>query len=282
MKRRMLDLFCGGGLAGAGYWQSGCFSEIVGVDINPDFGYVYPFDFVAGDAIKLDYEFLLEFDFIHASPPCQFYSAITPKWARNRHPRLIPPVHLMLYATGKPYVIENVPGSGHDLRPNFFLSGLDVGLPLDRPRLFHIRDSPGLNMSTRQNTNMSSPAISQMIVEEISQIKSGLISQISPDRSFNVKRSGISQINIAENIQIKASAAPNMRGAAGANLSHVEIFNIHGDEYVSRDELIEAFGLRSLPVSHLRRVTAPHIIQGIPPAMTRKIAGMLFSKLMVR
>lgn len=133
---RLLDLFCGEGLAAWGYWLSGRFSEIVGVDINPENRDRYSFDFVQGDAMKLDYEFLMQFDFIHASPPCQFYSKATPD--RSKHPRLIPGVHHMLFAVGKPFVIENVEGSGKDLRPNLVMNGHGVGIPSDRRRYFHV------------------------------------------------------------------------------------------------------------------------------------------------
>lgn len=132
---RMLDLFCGHGVGAWGYWRSGKFSEIVGMDCEP-FGRVYPFDFVRGDAMKLDYDFLMSFDFIHASPPCQGYSKMTPD--RTRHLRLIAATHLMLVAAGKPYVIENVEGSSRELKPNLVLNGIDVGVPMMRKRYFHL------------------------------------------------------------------------------------------------------------------------------------------------
>lgn len=132
---RMLDLFCGEGLASWGYWRSGRFSEIVGVDIRPEMSSRYSFDFVQGNALALDYDLLCQFDFIHASPPCQAYSKITPNKAK--HMRLIAATHLMLYATGKPYVIENVEGSGRELRPNVVMNGFYFGLPTNRRRYFH-------------------------------------------------------------------------------------------------------------------------------------------------
>lgn len=153
---RLLDLFCGAGLAGWGYWRSGSFSEIVGIDIKP---MPYPFDFIQGDALALDYDFLSMFDFIHASPPCQAYSKITPD--KSKHPRLIPRTHLMLMSAGKPYVIENVEGSGQDLRPNLVLTGDDVGLPILRRRYFHcsfLRSSSGANVSIDVGANVSSSA----------------------------------------------------------------------------------------------------------------------------
>lgn len=256
----MLDLFCGGGLAGAGYWQSGCFSEIVGVDLDPSMKKVYPFDFMCCNAWLLDYEFLLQFDFIHASPPCQFYSAITPSWARARHIRSIPPTHLMLQAAGKPYVIENVPGSGHDLRPNLIMSGLDVGLPTARPRLFHINGRSGAhNMSNHPGIhNMSGqPGIHNMSGSSGTHINTRMIANVSIEE--------ISQINTQENSQMIGD----------------RIFNVHGEEYISRDEMIEAFGLRSLSAAHLRRMTKTHIEQGIPPRMTKRIALQMFDKVMI-
>lgn len=132
---KMLDLYCGEGLAAWGYWLSGRFSEIVGIDINPEMRTRYSFDFIAGNALSLDYDFLDQFDFIHASPPCQAYSKITPD--RTKHMRLIAATHLMLYSSGLPYVIENVEGSGQELRPNIVMNGSYFGLPSDRRRYFH-------------------------------------------------------------------------------------------------------------------------------------------------
>lgn len=135
---KLLDLFCGAGLASWGYWSSGRFSEIVGVDINPAMADQYAFDFIRADVMTLDYEFLMQFDFIHASPPCQGYSYLTPKEARTNHPRLILPVKHMLYAAGVPHVVENVLGSLLELRPNAEMNGAYFGLDHDRPRYFYV------------------------------------------------------------------------------------------------------------------------------------------------
>src|SRR5688572_2239142 len=253
--RKLLDIGCGGGLAGRGYWESGCFSEICGVDNNPDMKRAYPFDFVCADMRSLTYDFLLQFDFIHASPPCQFYSYATPEWARERHERLIPGTHLMLKASGLPHVIENVPGSALDLRPNLVLSGLDVGVPIKRPRYFHVADE---KISSCQSSHIGSSHFSHLIGEQNSQISD------------------------VENPQMRVAIADhNLNISSGANVNRRQIFNLHGDEYVSRDEWIEAFGLRNLPVSHLRRLTIDHMRQGIPPAMTKHIALRLLDKLMI-
>ena len=140
---RMLDLFCCQGVGAWGYWRSGKFSEIVGVDIV-DHSRIYPFDFVQADALKLDYDFLLGFDFIHASPPCQAYSKVTPD--QSKHMRLIAATHLMLHSAAKPYVIENVEGSAKELRPNLVMDGHYFGLPIERRRYFYVS---GLDTSLR-------------------------------------------------------------------------------------------------------------------------------------
>lgn len=113
---RILDLCCGAGLASIGYAQIFPHAEITGVDIE-DMSGCYPYSFIRMDAFKCDYEFISGFDFIHMSPPCQRYSKITPKRTRHTHPHLIPNALLLGYASGKPFAVENVPGSTAYLRP---------------------------------------------------------------------------------------------------------------------------------------------------------------------
>ena len=68
----LLDLFCGAGGAAAGYARAGF--EVVGVDIEPQPN--YPHRFMRADAVKvlagLDYDAVAA---IHASPPCQSFTA---------------------------------------------------------------------------------------------------------------------------------------------------------------------------------------------------------------
>lgn len=164
---RLLDLFSCHGLGAWGYWRSGKFSEIVGVDIV-DHGRDYPFDFIQADALQLTYDFLLDFDFIHASPPCLAYSKMTPD--RSKHPRLIKPTHAMLQAAGKPYVIENVEGSSRELRPNYVVSGWDVGLPMTRMRYFHLSwmsTRTHAKVKTAAGAHMSSAATAHLHGDEI-------------------------------------------------------------------------------------------------------------------
>lgn len=91
-----------------GYFRAGF--DVVGVDIDPQPN--YPFEFHQHDALTLDWDWVLSFDAIHASPPCQSYSDLA---KRNKNaddwPRLVEPVREMLQETGKPWIIENVEGA---------------------------------------------------------------------------------------------------------------------------------------------------------------------------
>lgn len=129
----LLDLFCGAGGAGMGYHKAGF--EVVGVDIKRQKN--YPFEFYQGDALDFLREHGSEFDVIHASPPCQFYSRLSnPQYPerKNEHPNLIPTTRDLLKLSGRPYVIENVAGS--PLENPLVLCGRDFGLKVYRHRLF--------------------------------------------------------------------------------------------------------------------------------------------------
>lgn len=120
-KPTILDLFCGAGGAARGYADAGF--RVIGVDLNPQPR--YPFEFIQHDAIELlrdiaDYgaQHVLadacgSVAAIHASPPCQRWSAMSncrPGLA-GKYPALIEPARELLRCIGLPYVIENVPGS---------------------------------------------------------------------------------------------------------------------------------------------------------------------------
>jgi DNA (cytosine-5)-methyltransferase 1 len=135
VKPRLLDLFAGAGGAAVGYHRAGF--DVVGVDINPQPN--YPFPFVHGDALDVlaDVEFCRQFDVIHASPPCQSSSALTKGTNRGRvYPDLIPATRALLQATGLPYVIENVQGSA--VRRDLTLCGEMFGLAVIRHRYFEV------------------------------------------------------------------------------------------------------------------------------------------------
>ena len=124
MKPRLLDLFCGAGGAATGYHRAGF--EVVGVDIKPQPH--YPFEFHQVDALTYPLE---GYDAYHASPPCQRFSVITQQHGKDlveSYPDLIPPTREYLAATGKPYIIENVPGAKKELINPYMLCGTMFGL----------------------------------------------------------------------------------------------------------------------------------------------------------
>ncbi len=133
---RLLDLFCGAGGASMGYYRAGF--EVVGVDIEPQRH--YPFEFHQADALTYPLE---GFDAYHASPPCKADNqAITcrPEYknARAKYKRLIAPTREILLATGKPFVIENVPLARKQLSNPIMLCGTHFGLRVRRHRYFEL------------------------------------------------------------------------------------------------------------------------------------------------
>jgi DNA (cytosine-5)-methyltransferase 1 len=133
---KLLDLFCGAGGASEGYKRAGF--EVTGIDLKH--GKRYPFAYIRGDVMDYinDVDFLRSFDVIHASPPCQTFSAT--KHLRNAQGKgtdkqdLVEPVRSALLATGVPYVIENVMGA--PLINPVTLCGSAFGLKVRRHRLF--------------------------------------------------------------------------------------------------------------------------------------------------
>ncbi|WP_282206551.1 DNA cytosine methyltransferase [Kitasatospora fiedleri] len=126
---RVLDLFCCQGGAGMGYHLAGF--DVTGIDLAPQPR--YPLAFRQADALAYLAEHGTEFDLIHASPPCQRYTNAQ-KIRGNEHPDLMQPLRDLLTATGRPYVIENVPGS--PLLAPVELCGSMFGLRTYRHRLF--------------------------------------------------------------------------------------------------------------------------------------------------
>lgn len=131
---RLLDLFCGGGGAATGYARAGF--EVVGVDLvnQPH----YPFEFIQADA--LTYLHCCPkpgFDAIHASPPCQHWTAYK---RRPDHvkpaPDLIAPTRALLRRVGLPFVIENVRGAPLDEPAMLCGSMFDPPLDVQRHRYF--------------------------------------------------------------------------------------------------------------------------------------------------
>ena len=137
MRPRALDLFCCAGGAGMGLHRAGF--DVVGVDIAPRPR--YPFRFVMADALTFPLD---GFDFIWASPPCQFATAM--RHAPNAkgpdgHPNLIPAVRARLQSARTLWCIENVEAAKGHLRNPVTLCGSMFGLgaqgcQLRRHRLF--------------------------------------------------------------------------------------------------------------------------------------------------
>lgn len=133
---RLLDLFCGAGGAAVGYHRAG-FTDIVGVDNRPMPR--YPFTFVEGDALEYLAEHGAEFDVIHASPPCQRFSIVTPLAHRHQHPDLITVTrHALMAMEIATYVIENVGGARRELETPIMLCGSMFGLKCWRHRYFEV------------------------------------------------------------------------------------------------------------------------------------------------
>lgn len=111
---RLLDVFCGGGGAAAGYHRAGF--DVVGVDIVDRKGRFPDMDFVKGDALAYLEAHGSEFDVVHASPPCQAFT-ISKHLTRRKMGRqpstldLLAPTRSALETLGKPWVIENVVGA---------------------------------------------------------------------------------------------------------------------------------------------------------------------------
>ena len=133
---RLLDLYCKAGGASKGYADAGF--DVVGIDIKKQKR--YPYEFIQADCLEIikDLDYLRTFDVITASPPCQTHS-------RTKHLRdaqgkstdkvdLIPQTRQALIESGKPYVIENVPGA--PLVDPVQFCGSSFGLKVRRHRLF--------------------------------------------------------------------------------------------------------------------------------------------------
>ena len=131
-KPKILDLFCGAGGATKGLQRAGFY--VVGVDNKPQPHYCGD-EFHQADAL----EFPLEgYDAYWASPPCQAYSQAFSQLIgkRKEPPDLVAPIRERLVATGKPFIIENVPHS--PLQNYIQLDGTMFGLKVKKTRNFEL------------------------------------------------------------------------------------------------------------------------------------------------
>ena len=69
---RVLDLYCGAGMAADGYAAAGFAPTGVDIFLRAS----YPYEFVWGSALAIlkNRDFVQQFDLIHASPPCQAHT----------------------------------------------------------------------------------------------------------------------------------------------------------------------------------------------------------------
>ena len=131
---RLLDIFCGAGGASKGYEMAGF--DVTGIDLKS--GKRYPFTYIKKDFKTLTVEDLQNYDVIHASPPCQTFSITKNlRIAQNKKTDkedLLDVTRQLLIDSGKPYVLENVPGA--PLRNPIQLCGSVFNLQVRRHRLF--------------------------------------------------------------------------------------------------------------------------------------------------
>ena len=127
---RALDLFSGAGGATKGLQNAGF--HVTGIDNRPQPRYCGD-AFIQADALLPPVR-LEDFDFIWASPPCQAFTNARVIHGKKHEDKLTP-TRQMLEASGRPWVIENVPGA--PMRADYILCGSRFGeRRLKRHRLF--------------------------------------------------------------------------------------------------------------------------------------------------
>jgi DNA (cytosine-5)-methyltransferase 1 len=105
--------------------------KVVGIDHRPQPRYVGEL-FIQADALHPPVR-LHDFDLIWASPPCQAHTSLKTMWNAKAHADLIPATRALLVASGRPYVIENVPGA--PIKGWVRLCGTAFGLGCDQAEL---------------------------------------------------------------------------------------------------------------------------------------------------
>lgn len=143
---RLLETHACQGGATAGYRQARW--RVTVVDIDKRHAKYNPGELIVADAATYIREHGHEYDAVHTSPPCQWYTRgnAPRRGTETKWERTIPTIREACEATGKPYVIENVKDAAWDMRDPitlcgcmFDLSTIDtdgVRIHLQRPRLF--------------------------------------------------------------------------------------------------------------------------------------------------
>lgn len=136
MKPLLLDAFCGVGGSARGYQLAGWY--VVGVDVESQPDYCGD-ELYQGDAVEFIRKHGHEFEFIHASPPCQAGCTLTAGTNAGRiYPQLIPAVRRALEQTGRPWLIENPPGKAPIRRDLMLCGDMFPGLSVIRHRNFEL------------------------------------------------------------------------------------------------------------------------------------------------
>lgn len=211
-----------------GYSRAGF--RVIGVDIEPMPR--YPFRFVQADAIEF-LDWLIEtaawrlFDAIHASPPCQAWTAAQVLQG-NEHPDLIGPTRERLKKIGLPYIIENVVGA--PLIDPFMLCGaMFPGLRVYRHRIFETNFDvkvPDHPKHTHSITKMGRPPQADEfmhVVGNFSGVKAAREAMDIPWMSRNELREAIPPAyteHIGNQITVHCGSSPG--GIAGTPIDEIE------------------------------------------------------------
>jgi DNA (cytosine-5)-methyltransferase 1 len=154
---KLLDSCCCQGGASRGYADAGW--EVEGSDIVPQPRYPYPFHLT--DAITFLRQRGEEYDAHGASFPCQWYTNAW-KIQQNEHPDLIAEGREALNATGRPWVMENVPGAPLINPVELCMCMFDDDPGTYRPRWFEtgngfVIPQPKHRPHTKRHTKMGRP-----------------------------------------------------------------------------------------------------------------------------
>ncbi len=250
---RLLDLFCGAGGAAMGYHRAGF--AVVGVDIAPQPR--YPFEFICGDALMLNGwdapSIRSDFDAIHASPPCQWASALRHLWPDREHTNLIPATRDLLLATGLPFVIENVPQARPALRSPMQLCGSALGLDLRRHRLFECHGFDVMGPPCAHGWQAPRFVVADRRAKSLSTVVSPAGHATNPTRR---------------------SPVVSVHGSSG-NSRVSPVVSVHGT-YTTEQQGGVALWRRAMGIDWMTR---DELAQAIPPAYTEHIGHYLMGEL---
>lgn len=121
MQPVLIDFYCCGGGASEGFHRAGF--DVLGIDNEPQPRYRFEFARMSaldaldilngGGKIEFDTGRLIGAEDVAAyvgSPPCKVHTSLKP-FSASHHIDLIPDTRERFRASGKPYIIENVPGA---------------------------------------------------------------------------------------------------------------------------------------------------------------------------